>query len=225
MKQLMSNTPLDIVPHPEGFIIAIPDGRDERGKIKVAFRFFNFTTHKVQKVKRNFYAQYKFGRGYVEIVQQVKDYLTCTVCEGPEGFINVVYPTGEMGIFDYNGTLIWTGDLSYHGSSVRSCAPEENSIWCCVPDQNAVVRYSKKLQRIDFRIGGATTTDIGRPMSVSRIGNDLFICCKTARAIKKISLTNYVTTDYKKFEEPVLRYMRVAGREVVVLTSGIYILD
>ena len=225
MKQLMSNTPLDIVPHPEGFIIAIPDGRDERGKIKVAFRFFNFTTHKVQKVKRNFYAQYKFGRGYVEIVQQVKDYLTCTVCEGPEGFINVVYPTGEMGIFDYNGTLIWTGDLSYHGSSVRSCAPEENSIWCCVPDQNAVVRYSKKLQRIDFRIGGATTTDIGRPMSVSRIGNDLFVCCKTARAIKKISLTNYVTTDYKKFEEPVLRYMRVAGREVVVLTSGIYILD
>ena len=225
MKQLMSNTPLDIVPHPEGFIIAIPDGRDERGKIKVAFRFFNFTTHKVQKVKRNFYAQYKFGRGYVEIVQQVKDYLTCTVCEGPEGFINVVYPTGEMGIFDYNGTLIWTGDLSYHGSSVRSCAPEENSIWCCVPDQNAVVRYSKKLQRIDFRIGGATTTDIGRPMSVSRIGNDLFVCCKTARAIKKISLTNYVTTDYKKCEEPVLRYMRVAGREEVVLTSGIYILD
>ena len=137
----------------------------------------------------------------------------------------MVYPTGEMGIFDYNGTLIWTGDLSYHGSSVRSCAPEENSIWCCVPDQNAVVRYSKKLQRIDFRIGGATTTDIGRPMSVSRIGNDLFVCCKTARAIKKISLTNYVTTDYKKFEEPVLRYMRVAGREVVVLTSGIYILD
>ncbi|MBQ6752301.1 MAG: hypothetical protein IJR10_00830 [Clostridia bacterium] len=225
MKQLMSHTPLDIIPHPEGFIIAIPDGRDERGKIKVAFRFFNFTTHKVQKVKKNFYAQYKFGRGYVEIVQQVKDYLTCTVCEGPEGFINVVYPTGEIGVFDYNGTLIWTGDLSYHDSPVRSCAPEDNSIWCCVPDQNAVVRYSKKLQRIDFRIGGASTTDIGRPMAVSRIGNELFVCCKNARAIKKVSLKNYVTTDYKKFEEPVLRYMRVAGQEVVVLSSGIYILD
>lgn len=221
----MSHTPLDIIPHPEGFIIAIPDGRDERGKIKVAFRFFNFTTHKVQKVKKNFYAQYKFGRGYVEIVQQVKDYLTCTVCEGPEGFINVVYPTGEIGVFDYNGTLIWTGDLSYHDSPVRSCAPEDNSIWCCVPDQNAVVRYSKKLQRIDFRIGGASTTDIGRPMAVSRIGNELFVCCKNARAIKKVSLKNYVTTDYKKFEEPVLRYMRVAGQEVVVLSSGIYILD
>ncbi len=221
----MSHTPLDIIPHPEGFIIAIPDGRDERGKIKVAFRFFNFTTHKVQKVKKNFYAQYKFGRGYVEIVQQVKDYLTCTVCEGPEGFINVVYPTGEIGVFDYNGTLIWTGDLSYHDCPVRSCAPEDNSIWCCVPDQNAVVRYSKKLQRIDFRIGGASTTDIGRPMAVSRIGNELFVCCKNARAIKKVSLKNYVTTDYKKFEEPVLRYMRVAGQEVVVLSSGIYILD
>ncbi|MCQ2461179.1 MAG: hypothetical protein MJ115_03435 [Clostridia bacterium] len=225
MKQLMSHTPLDIIPHPEGFIIAIPDGRDERGRINVAFRFFNFTTHKVQKVKKNFYAQYKFGRGYVEIIQQVKDYLTCTVCEGPEGFINVVYPTGEIGIFDYNGTLIWTGDLSYHDCSVRSCAPEDSCIWCCVPDQNAVVRYSKKLQRIDFRIGGAATTDIGRPMSVSRIGNDLYVCCKNAHIIKKISLDNYVTTDYKKFEEPVLRYLRVAGQEVVVLSSGIYILN
>ncbi|MDO5448968.1 MAG: hypothetical protein Q4F70_05110, partial [Clostridia bacterium] len=70
MKQLMSRTPLDIIPHPEGFIIVIPDGRDAHGKMKISYRFFNFTTRKIQKVKRNFYAQYKFGRGYVEIVQQ-----------------------------------------------------------------------------------------------------------------------------------------------------------
>ena len=225
MKQLMSRTPLDIIPHPEGFIIVIPDGRDAHGKMKISYRFFNFTTRKIQKVKRNFYAQYKFGRGYVEIVQQIKDYITCSVCEGPEGFINVVYPTGEIGTFDYDGNLLWTGDLSYHESPVRSCAPEDNYIWCCVPDQNAIVRYSKKLQRIDFRIGGAATSAIGRPMAVSRIGNDLYVCCKNSKNIKKISLDTYVATDYKKFEEPVLRYMRVAGREVVVLSSGIYLLD
>lgn len=225
MRQLLNYMPLDIVPHPEGFIIVVPDGKDQNGKLKISFRFYNFTTKKATKVKRNFYAQYKFGRSYIEIASQIKDYITCSVCEGPKDFINVVFPTGEIGVFDYLGTLIWTGDLSYHDSAVRSCAPEDNFIWCAVPDQNAIVRYSKKLQRIDFRIGGADQTSIGRPMSVSRIGNDLFVCCKTSMNIKKINLDNYVATDYKKFEEPVLRYLRVAGEEVVVLSSGIYLLD
>ncbi|NLL62790.1 MAG: hypothetical protein GX241_00885 [Ruminococcaceae bacterium] len=225
MKQLLGFMPLDIVPHPEGFIVVIPDGKDERGKLKLAFRFFNFTTNKIQKVRRHFYAQYKFGHAYLEIASQIKDYITCSVCEGPRGYINVVFPTGEIGIFDYAGTLIWTGDLSYHGRPVRSCAPEDNFIWCAVPDENAIVRYSKKLQRIDFRIGNIKSDTIGRPMAVSRIGNNLYVCCKTSMNIKKISLDNYVATDYKKFEEPVLRYLRVAGREIVVLSSGVYMLD
>lgn len=225
MKQLLNYLPLDIVPHPDGFIIVIPDGKDENGRTKISFRFYNFATRKVQRVKRSFYAQYKFGHGYIEIAQQIKDYITCSVCEGPEGYINVVYPTGEIGIFDLGGNLVFTGDLSYHDSPVRSCAPEDDYIWCCVPDKNAIVRYSKKLQRIDFRIGGADTTAIGRPMAVSRIGNTLYVCCKNSQNIKKIDLSNYVATDYKKFEEPVLRYMQVAGREVVVLSSGVYMLD
>ena len=225
MKQLLNYMPLDIVPHPEGFIIVIPDGKDENGRLRISFRFYNFTTKKAQRVKRNFYSQHKFGRAYIEIASQIKDYITCSVCEGPTDFINVVFPTGEMGVFDCVGNLTWTGDLSYHECPVRSCAPEENYIWCCVPDQNAIVRYSKKLQRIDFRIGGADQTAIGRPMSVSRIGNNLYVCCKSSMNIKKISLDNYVATDYKKFEEPVLRYLRVAGEEVVVLSSGVYLLD
>ena len=225
MKQLMKFLPLDIVPHPEGFIVVIPDGHDERGKTQISFRFFNFTTHKVQKVTRSFYAQYKFGHGYVEILQQVKDYITCSVCEGPKDIINIVYPTGEFGIFECTGNLLFTGDLSYHDSPVRSCAPEDEFIWTCVPDQNAIVRYSKKLERIDFRIGGANTTAIGRPMAISRIGNDLYVCCKSSKNIKKVDLENYVATDYKKFEEPVLRYMRIQNSEVVVLSSGVYLLD
>ena len=201
MKQLLNYLPLDIVPHPDGFIVVVPDGKDEHGKMKISFRFYNFATRKVQQVKRNFYAQYKFGHGYIEIAQQIKDYITCSVCEDSLGHINVVYPTGELGIFDDNGNLIFTGDLSYHESPVRSCAPEDDFIWTCVPDQNAIVRYSKKLERIDFRIGGADTSAIGHPMAVSRIGNNLYVCCKATKNIKKINLSNYVATDYKKFEE------------------------
>ena len=225
MKQILNYMPLDIVPHPEGFIVVLPDGQDDNGKLKISFRLYNLYTKKVQKVKRSFYVQHKFGNAYSEIVSQIKDYITCSVCEGPQGFINVVFPTGEIGIFDYVGTLIWTGDLSYHDCAVRSCASDGNYIWCAVPDQNAIVRYSKKLQRVDFRIGGANTMALGRPMAVTRINDELFVCCKTTMNIKKICLDNYVATDYKKFEEPVLRYLRIGDYEVVVLSSGIYLLE
>lgn len=225
MKQIINSLPLDIIPHPNGFIVVSPDGKDDRGKLKISFRFFDFTVNKATRVKRNFYAEQKFGPAFSEIASQIKDYITCAVCEGPQGFTNVVFPTGEIGIFDYMGTLIWTGDLSYHDCAVRSCAPDDNNLWCAVPDQNAIVRYSKKLQRVDFRIGGAETTAIGRPMAVTRYGNDLYVCCKATKSIKKINLDNYVAEDYKKFEEPVLRYFRTCGHEIVVLSSGVYMLE
>ena len=225
MKQLIDSMPLDIIPHSSGFVVVAPSGKDERGKLRISFKLYNFNTRKVEKVQRSFYAECKFGKAYAEIISQIKDYITCSVCECPNSFINVVFPTGEMGVFDYLGTLIWTGDLSYHDFPVRSCAPDENNIWCAVPDQNAIVRYSKKLQRVDFRIGGAETTAIGRPMSVTRYDNELYVCCKSSMNIKKISLQNYVAEDYKKFEEPVLRYFKTCGEEVIVMPSGVYLLD
>ena len=224
MKQIIKIAPLDIIPHPDGFIVVLPAGKDPRGKLKISFRFLDFKHKRVQNVTRNFYTEFKFGEAFQEITSQVKDYITCTVAEGPEGFTNVVFPTGEIGIFDYLGTLRWTGDLSYHDSPVRGCAPDGDNLWCAVPDQNAVVRYSTHLQRVDFRIGGAQTTAIGRPMSVEKYDNKLYVCCKNSMNIKEIRLDNYVAADYKKFEEPVLRYMRTAGLEIVVLESGVYML-
>ena len=225
MKRLIKITPLDIIPHPDGFIVVLPAGKNSNGKLKISFRLFNFKDKKIETITRNYYIECKFGEAFEEIASQIKDYITCTVAEGPQGFTNVVFPTGEIGIFDYLGTLIWTGDLSYHDSAVRGCAPDGNDMWCAVPDQNAIVRYSKKLQRVDFRIGGAQTTAIGRPMSVEKYVNDLYVCCKSTMNIKKISLDNYVASDYKSFEEPVLRYLRTAGLEIVVLSSGVYLLE
>ena len=225
MKQILDHMPLDIIPHPDGFVIIEPEKKDDSGRLRISFWFYNLRSMVVQKVKKNFYTECKFGPAYNEITTQVNDYISCSVCETPKDFFNVVFPTGELGIFDVTGTLIWTGDLLYHDCTVRSCAPDGKNIWCAVPDQNAIVRYSTNLERVDFRIGGVDTMDLGRPMSVTRYDNDLYVCCKTSCNIKKISMDNYVASDYRRFEEGVLRYLRVADHEVVVLTSGIYILD
>lgn len=225
MKQILDYTPLDIIAHPDGFITVEPDSKDENGQLKISFKFFNLKTMVVKRVKKDFYTEAKFGPAYGEIATQIKDYISCAVCESPKDFTNVVFPTGEIGIFDITGTLIWTGDLLYHDCPVRSCAPDGENIWCAVPDQNAIVRYSTNLQRVDFRIGGVDTTALGRPMAVTRIEDDLYVCCKTSNNIKKINLGNYETDDYKKFDEGVLRYLRIGNAEVVVLASGVYLLE
>lgn len=225
MKQILDYMPLDIIAHPEGFVIVETDGKDDNGRLRISFKFFNLTTMTVQRVKKDYYLQCKFGPGFEEIASQVQDYISCAVCETPQDFFNVVFPSGEMGIFDVGGSLLWTGDLAYHDCSVRSCAPDGTNIWCAVPDQNAIVRYSTKLQRVDFRIGGAETMVLGRPMAITRVDNDLYVSCKTTNNIKKVSLDNFVTTDYKKFEEGVLRYLRIGKNEIVVLNSGVYLLN
>ena len=175
MKQILDYMPLDIVPHPDGFVIIEPDKKDQDGRLRISFWFYNLKTMVVQKVKKNFYAECKFGPAHENITRQINDYISCAVCESPRDYINVVFPTGEIGIFDISGTLIWTGDLLYHDCALRSCAPDGKNIWCAVPDQNAIVRYSTKLERVDFRIGGVDTLAFGRPMSVSRYGDDLFV--------------------------------------------------
>ena len=225
MKQILDYMPLDIVPHPDGFVIIQPNEKDSNGKLRVSFWFYDLKSMVVQKVRKSFFNECKFGPNYQDIVMQVNDYISCAGCENPRGIMNVIFPTGEMGIFDTRGTLAWTGDLLYHDCTLRSCAPEGKNLWCAVPDQNAIVRYNKKLQRIDFRIGGGKTTTFGRPMSLSRYEKNLYVCCKASQNIKKVDLKNYTVTTYREFEEPVLRYFRVGKQEVVVLSSGTYLLD
>lgn len=225
MKEILDHMPLDIVPHPEGFVIVEPEDKDENGRLRISFWFYNLHSMTVQKVKRNFYAACKFGAASHMITEQINDYISCAVCSTPDDSFCVVFPTGEMGIFSKEGELSWTGDLSYHNCSVRSCAPDGSNVWFAVPDQNAIVRYSTKLERVDFRIGGINTMALGRPMSVARYGDKLYVCCKTSQNIKQVRLDNYSMTEYAHFEDGVLRYLRIASYEIVVLNSGVFLLD
>jgi len=225
MKKILDHMPLDIVPHPDGFVIVEPEEVEDGGRLKISFWLYNLRTMVVQRVRMPFYAETKFGPAYDEIISQLNDYINCSVCETPKDFFNIVYTTGEIGIFDITGTLTWTGDLSYHNCTVRGCAPDGKNIWFCVPDQNAIVRYSTNDQRIDFRIGGLDSTTLGRPLSLSRYEDDLYVCCKSSCNIKRVSLEHYTMDDYRQFDESVLRYLQVADMEIVVLDSGIYVLD
>lgn len=224
MKRILNGKPFDIIDHPSGFILVLPDKTSTKNNIKLSYRLYDFSQNRTRHIFKNEYLETKFGPAYSEICHQIKDYISCSVGTYKDKLTHVIYPTGEMGTFDYTGTLVWTGDITYHESPIRSIAMEGSYLWFAVPDQNAIVRYSTKLERVDFRIGGLNTNAFGRPMSVTRVDSTLFVCCKTSNNIKTISLDNYTVSDYRNFEEPVLRYIRVDDKEIVVLSSGVYLL-
>jgi hypothetical protein len=129
-----------------------------------------------------------------------------------------------MGTFNGSGILIWTGDLLYRGSPVRSTAVDGKFIWCAVPNHNSIIRYSPSLRKVDFRIGGTDSNTFSKPMAVFNYDNTLYISNKNSCSVNCVDLSTYVVSDYKHFEEPVLRFFKVDDSQVAVLSSGVYIL-
>ncbi|MEG1614835.1 MAG: hypothetical protein RR343_05065, partial [Oscillospiraceae bacterium] len=215
---------LDIIPFPKGFVIVMGDSRDSKGNFKVTFKAFDFALNELTHITKSVYLLNKFGPAYKSIADQIGDYVSCAAGILPNKKVQIVYPTGEMGTFDVDGTLLWTGDLIYHDSPVRSAAVDDKYIWCTVPKHNSIIRYSPTLKKVDFRIGGEKSSVFGRPMSICKVDNNLYVCNKGSLNISCVNLDNFVVSEYKTFDEPVLRYFQTLNKEIVVLASGVYIL-
>jgi hypothetical protein len=136
----------------------------------------------------------------------------------------VAYTTGELGLFDEKGNLYWTGDLQYRDCPVSGVASEKKYLWCVVPDNNSVVRYSPVTEKIVLRIGGDSSTAFMHPISIKNYNDVLYICNHQSCKIRTIDLKNYTVSDYKEFEEPIYKYIRTNDREIVELESGVYML-
>ena len=54
--------------------------------------------------------------------------------------------------YDDKGKIVKTGDLYYNNAPARDAAFDGNSIWCAVPQRNAVIRYSVSQQKIIMRM-------------------------------------------------------------------------
>lgn len=214
---------IDIIPFSCGILFPrkeiLPDD-----KCKVTFYGFDMEKMRNAPVTRSVYMLNKFGSGYQRIVDEVGDYLNCDADSFSGNGTVIVYPTGETGVFDYGGKPIWAGDLLYHDCPVQDVASDGNQIWCTVPDQNAIISYSVAHKKFYMRIGGENSAAFSRPVSLSKYGNELFICNAGSYKIRTVNLKDYSVRDFRTFDEPVRRYVRTCGKEIVQLDSGVYIL-
>ena len=223
MLKIVSVDIVDLLSFPSGILFVIKENL-ENGSVKVSFYSFDIATKSIASVTKNAYLLTKFGAAYAPIAKQLGDYVSCDSAKLWNGDTFIIYSTGEMGIFNEDGALLRTGDLTYNGAPARDVAVDNNFIWSTVPSKNLIVKYSLLQNRVVMRIGGENTSTFATPVSVEEYDGYLYVCCKDSRKIKRVKLADFSVDEFKEFDEPVFKYLRVGTNEFVVLESGVYML-
>lgn len=223
MTRVISTKLIDVITFSRGLIFVRKEALED-STYRVSFFSYDLDSEKISPVTKSVYLLNKFGSSYSPIAQQLGDYVSCSGGRLPDSRTLIIYPTGEMGIFSEEGELSWTGDLFYRESPARDIAIENRHIWCTVPEKNCIIRYSTVVNKIVMRIGGEGSEAFQNPVSISAFDGLLYICNQRSRLINTINLNDFSVKNFRRFNEPVYKYMRVGDKEFVLLDSGVYML-
>lgn len=223
MKKLMDIDIADIVPFSKGIIVARKDIL-KSGETRISFIAYDVKLERPTQSTRGAYLLNKFGENFEKIAKQLGDFLYCDAVVLPNKHVAVSFTSGEIGLFNDKGDLYWTGDLFYKDCPVSGIASEGKYIWCTVPDNNCIVRYSPATEKIVLRIGGDSSTAFLNPVSIVNYDDTLYICNYKSCKVRTVSLKDFTVSDYKTFEEPVYKYIKTNDRELAELESGVYML-
>ncbi len=221
MQKLFNADLLDIMPVERGFVYAcketMPDGEEA-----IAFYIYNQEIDIFEKIPVLTYINAKFGENGPKIAHALGDFVTCSIVNLSGNIIAASYSDGTLKIVSNNGELIAENKVEYLGNP--ACSPSSNGmdLWFAVPDSNAIINYSVKHDRIEFRIGSPKEKAFCHPVDVSVYDNKLFICNANSYKIRTIGFDNYNVADYCIFNEPVTKYFRVKDTEYAVMHSGVY---
>lgn len=222
VQKLFNADLLDIFPVERGFVYACKETLPDEGGEAVAFYNYNQEIDIFEKIPVLSYISYKFGEPGPEIAKTLGDFVRCDVVNLTSSTKAVSYPDGSLKVIGSAGELVSECEVEYLGNP--GCSPAVNGadLWFTVPDSNALINYSIKHNRIEFRIGSSKDKTFTHPSHVSVYDNKLFICNAYSYKIRTIDLENYLVADYCIFNEPVYKYFRVKDVEYAVMQTGVY---
>ena len=91
-------------------------------------------------------------------------------------------------------------------------------------EQNLIIKHSATQNRVLMRVGGDASDSFSAPCSISSDERYLYVCNPGANKINRVDLRDFTVSDFKRFDEPVYKYIVSGEREFVVLRSGVYML-
>ncbi len=226
MRQILNADIVDIAPCDQGFVYT-EKRQLENGSCKVSFFSYDCDTVIYAPITKRTYAELKFGANGNQIADGLGKSGEFIFSEPARFFNNLVVTLnreGKFTIFSPKGSLLEQTELSYQGAPVCCPVAYEKTLWCVVPERNAIINYSIEEERVLLRIGGSNQSAFSYPISLSLILGKIYICNRDSGKIRTVQVENdtYAVADYLEFDEPVYKYFRIYNREYVLLKSGVY---
>ncbi len=221
MQKLFNADLLDIFPVERGFVYACKETL-ANGKEAVAFYHYNQEIDIFDKITVVSYINYKFGKNIYDVARVLGNFVTCDVVNLTSNTKAVCYPDGTLKVLGSAGEIISESKVEYLDNPACSPAVNGADLWFVVPDSNAIINYSVKHNRIEFRVGSIKDKTFCHPSNITVYENKLFICNAYSYKIRTIDLSNYKVADYCLFNEPVYKYFRVKDTEYAVMQTGVY---
>lgn len=212
---------LNISTFDKGFVFAVKKENDQ-GVMRVKFYGYDAVNDQFTSIKKSVYLKIKFGFEYDEIAEALGDYVSCDSTFLSDGRIMAMFNSGEYYIFNADGSLSLSSQLSYRGSTACDMAADGEFIWCAVPDENAIIKYNPITAKIPMRIGGTIASTFDRPCSVTKVDDILYVCNHGNRKIRAYEISSNKVRDFMSFKEKVYKYIESGSRKFVWLKSGLY---
>ena len=221
MEKITNKEIIDVVKFSEDKLIFVSKNPlSEGAQFKTDYYIINFKTGKKEAVTKKAYLLKKFGQAYEKICETISDYIQCQAITLKDKSVLTVFPNGQAGLFDAQGELLWTKELSYNNSPVYSLAEDEDSFWCVCRDENCVIRYSADKFAVDIRIGAKDASTFSQPHFVSSDDENVYVCCKND--VRKIDKKTLIVSDVVSNIPNLQKYYRFKNISIFCCFDGLY---
>lgn len=188
---------------------------------KVAYYVLDFSTGSKDIITKDAYLLKKYGTNRKEISEKLGNFVMPETLILPDKQVLVLYPNGQMGLFDENGKLKKDGLLSYNESPICSIEQENEFFWTTCPNEDSVIRYLIDGTKMDLRIGGKGQETFKNPHFVSSDDDYVYVCCNHEK-VRKIKKSDLTVSDVKGTFEGLTGYYKYGNCAIVTTTSVAY---
>lgn len=223
MLKISNKETIDIVMYSENKVIFVEKKLfGDLTQYKANYFILNFETGEKEVITKNAYLMRKFGSNYQKITESVANYVQCDCASLPNKNVLVIFPNGQTGLFDSNGSMKWNGTLKYNDKIVSGMAVDGEYFWSCCKDENCVIRYSSDNIKVDIRIGSKDAATFTNPDFVSADDDYIYVCCDGIK-VRKIDKSNFTVSDVKGSFIGLKKFYKIGKFSIICTSDGTYI--
>ncbi len=223
MKKLCGAEAAALLPVSNGIII-IKKSVDQKERYAVKYDLFSTETSRTTPISRTDFLLNKFGSCFERISSQVNGLYSTNTVILPNGKVLAVDTDGKASIFNSVGEKIRNFDMRYNEDAPSSIAFCGSKLYAAFANQNVILQYNPYTLRHQMRFGSPDSDTFQKPISICGHHGRLYICNSKSDKITIFEPEKFTVTDYAEFKDPLIQYVRLHGRELVLLKSGVYLI-